>query len=473
MSVMDASILAVAAPSLRADLHPSGAELQMVVVAYTLAFGVLVITGARLGDILGRRRAFLLGLSAFTLASLAAGAAPTVQALIAARICQGVGAALMSPQVLSIIQVQFDGERRARAISAYSVILAVGVAAGQLLGGALLSARLLAAAWRPALLINVPVGITVLVAARWILPAMPPSKRQQLDLRGVGLLCAALLAVVIPLSFGREQGWPAWIWPSLATGLLATSTFVWHERRMIERARTPLLDLGLLRAPGVGAGVAAVLAIMGCYGGFLLSFTLFLQAGLGFSPLQAGSIFAVYASGFALASLSWTRVRATRRTRMPIQGTLCMAAAIATIGVACDVAGWTPFVVLPFLFVAGIGHALGFSPLANSLTTRVLPQRTSDFSGVLLSAATIGNVLGVAAFSGIYLSATHSGGASALEPACLAIAGTLTLGSMCARAATRPGGASIRIRTLALPGLERHVLKACATNRQQDKRTEV
>ena len=302
---------------------------------------------------------------------------------------------------------------------------------------------------------------------------MPPSKRQQLDLRGVGLLCAALLAVVIPLSFGREQGWPAWIWPSLATGLLATSTFVWHERRMIDRARTPApRSRAAARARG-RCRCSGRAGNHGLLGGFLLSFTLFLQAGLGFSPLQAGSIFAVYASGFALADLQLDPRESDSTHTHAYAEEILHGTAIATIGVACDVAGWTPFVVLPFLFVAGIGHALGFSPLANSLTTRVLPQRTSDFSGVLLSAATIGNILGVAAFSGIYLSATHRGGASALEPACLAIAGTLTLGSMCARAATRPGGASIRIRTLALPGFERHVLKACATNRQRDKRTEV
>ena len=151
MASMDGEILVIAAPSLRADLHASGAQLQLIVGMYTLAFGALVVTGARLGDVLGYRRVFLLGLTAFTLASLAAGLAPTPSVLIGAVGLQGAAAALMTPQVLSIIQQQFAGETRARAIGAYSMVLAAGVATGMVLGGLLVTAHLLAAAWRPAL----------------------------------------------------------------------------------------------------------------------------------------------------------------------------------------------------------------------------------------------------------------------------------------------------------------------------------
>lgn len=158
MAVMDGSILVVAAPSLRADLHASGAELQLVVAMYTMAFAALVVTGARLGDILGRSRAFGLGLATFTAASLIGGLAPTSSVLIGARALQGAAAALMTPQVLSIIQTTFAGERRARAIGAYSMILAVGVAVGQIVGGLLVTAHLLSDAWRPALLLKAPSG---------------------------------------------------------------------------------------------------------------------------------------------------------------------------------------------------------------------------------------------------------------------------------------------------------------------------
>jgi MFS family permease len=172
MASMDASILVVAAPSLRSSLHASGAELQLILATYTLTFGALVVSGARLGDVLGKRRAFVVGLAAFTICSLAGGLAPDPGPLIVARAFQGAAAALMTPQVLSIIQVQFDGERRARAIGAYSMILAVGVAAGQILGGLLVTAHLAAAAWRPALLVNAPIGAPLLLASRRVLPPM-------------------------------------------------------------------------------------------------------------------------------------------------------------------------------------------------------------------------------------------------------------------------------------------------------------
>jgi MFS family permease len=139
---------------------------------YTLVFAALVITGARLGDVLGRRRAFLLGLTGFTLASLLGGLAPTPTTLITARALQGAAGAVMTPQVLSIVQLQFEGETRARAIGAYSMVLAVGVAAGQVVGGLLVGAHLLAGAWRPALLLNAPIGAVLLLCAYRGMPAI-------------------------------------------------------------------------------------------------------------------------------------------------------------------------------------------------------------------------------------------------------------------------------------------------------------
>ena len=184
----------------------------MILATYTLTFGALVVSGARLGDVLGKRRAFVVGLAAFTICSLAGGLAPGPGPLIVARAFQRAAAALMTPQVLSIIQEQFDGERRARAIGAYSMILAVGVAAGQILGGLLVTAHLAAAAWRPALLVNAPIGAPLLLASRRVLPPMAPAGKQRLDLIGACLLAAAMLALVAPLSFGRAYGWPAWSW---------------------------------------------------------------------------------------------------------------------------------------------------------------------------------------------------------------------------------------------------------------------
>jgi MFS family permease len=413
MASMDAEILVIAAPSLHADLHASSAQLQLIVAIYTLAFGALVVTGARLGDVLGHRRVFLLGLTTFSLASLAGGLAPTASVLIGAVALQGAAAALMTPQVLSIIQLHFAGESRARAIGAYSMVLAAGVATGLVLGGLLVTAHLLVAAWRPALLLNAPLGAVVLLGARRYLPDAAGRAQVRLDPAGAAALAAALLALIVPLTFGRDAGWPIWVWPSLAACAGAFAGFVRLERRIAARAGDPLFDLDILKLPGVAAGIGAVGLVMACYAGFLVSVTLHLQESLGFSPLKAGLIFAAYASGFASASVAWTRAGASVRDRLPIAGPLVMATALLAVGLIARGGHWPVGLMTPLLFVGGAAHACAFSPLAARLTTVVRAEQAADLSGLVLTASLIGQVVGVAVFVGIYLSAAPQGSARA------------------------------------------------------------
>jgi MFS family permease len=450
MASMDSSILAVAAPSLRTDLGASGGQLQLVVASYTIAFAALVVTGARLGDVLGRRRAFLLGLSCFTLTSLACGLAPTPSFLIVARALQGAAGALMTPQVLSIIQVQFEGEARARAIGAYSMILALGVAAGQVLGGLLVTAQLLSDAWRPALLLNVPVGALLLLFARGSLAHIAPGGGRRLDLAGSVILSVALVALVVPLTFGRDAGWPVWVWPCLGASAAALAGFAAHERRVEARGGLPLFALGLFRLPGVAAGVGAVSLVMSAYAGLLLSLTLYLQGALGFTPLQAGLTFAIYAAGFATASLTWTRCSSLIRDRLPLVGPPAMAAAVIGIGLIAA-RRWEVWQAGPLLFAAGVGHACAFSPLANRLANAVGLEQAADLSGLIMTASLIGQVLGVAAFSGIYLTAAPRGPDDALALTTAAIAAALVVCTGCARLAlaTRSGRAAASVNARA------------------------
>jgi MFS family permease len=421
LASMDAEILVVAAPSLRADLRPSGAELQLIVGMYTLAFGAFVVTGARLGDVVGHRRVFLLGVTTFTLASLAAGLAPTASVLIAAVALQGVAAALMTPQVLSIIQLQYTGERRARAIAAYSMVLAAGVTAGLVLGGLLVTAHLLAGAWRSALLLNAPVGGAVLISARRHLPDAAGDDRLRLDWAGAAVLAIALVALIVPLTFGRDGGWPTWVWPSLAACALFLAGFARLERRIAARGGDPLFDLGVLKLPGVAIGIIGVALMMACYAGFLVSLTLHLQDGLGFSPLEAGLIFAPYAIGFAVASLTWTHVGATVHDRLPVAGPLAMAAALVSAGLIALNGRWPVALLTPLLLVGGAAHACAFSPLAARLTTVVRPDQAAALSGLVLTASLIGQVLGVAGFVGVYLSAASEGSAHAFALTTIAL----------------------------------------------------
>ncbi len=170
MALLDASVVNVAAPSIHASLHASGAGLQLVIAGDVITYAVLLVTGARLGDIIGHRTVFLAGVALFTLASLGCGLAGSTGLLVTLRFVQGVGAAAMIPQVLSLIQRSFPGPARARPMRLYSAVLAGGAVAGQVIGGLLVSADLWGTTWRPVFLLNVPVGAVLLVAGAWLLP---------------------------------------------------------------------------------------------------------------------------------------------------------------------------------------------------------------------------------------------------------------------------------------------------------------
>src|SRR5689334_10373722 len=197
MALIDAFVVNVAMPSIGADLHASGAALQLVVGGYSAAYAMLLITGARLGSRYGLRRMYLLGVVLFTAASLACGLAPDSGVLIAARCAQGAAAAVLVPQIMSVIQMRFEGAARATALSAWGVVLATGAVVGVILGGILVSADLFGATWRPVFLVNVPFGVLLAVLVPRVVPADPPRARhtgpgsRRLDLRGLAIAAPA------------------------------------------------------------------------------------------------------------------------------------------------------------------------------------------------------------------------------------------------------------------------------------------
>jgi len=238
MALLDVFIVNVAAPTIGTELHASGAELQLVVAGYTITYSVLLITGARLGDRFGHGRVHLAGMALFTAASLACGLAQGATELIVFRLIQGAGSAVMIPQVLSLIQRNFVGEARVKALGAYSAVLAVGAAAGQILGGVLVSADLLGTGWRPVFLVNVPVGAVLLIIGRRVLPRERGGERERgrgMDLPGLVLLGAAVSLFTVPLVLGQEEDWPLWSWLSLGVGALVFAVFCGYESRLARR----------------------------------------------------------------------------------------------------------------------------------------------------------------------------------------------------------------------------------------------
>ena len=206
MALLDVTVVNVAMPTIGRTLHATGAELQLVVAGYTVSYAMMLITGARLGDLYGRRRMFLIGVLVFTVASLTCGIAPGIEILIAARFVQGAGAAAMMPQIMSVIQVRFSGAARARALSAYTAVLSSGFVAGQVIGGVLVTANLFGQSWRPVFLVNVPIGLTVLALVPLVMPADEPGPhRRRLDLTGLAIAVPAVFLVVLPLMVDRKS----------------------------------------------------------------------------------------------------------------------------------------------------------------------------------------------------------------------------------------------------------------------------
>ncbi|MEN3538217.1 MFS transporter [Microbispora sp. ZYX-F-249] len=415
MAVLDATIVNVAAPTMRADLGATGSGLQLVVSGYTVAYAILLITGARLGGLLGYRRLFLTGLVVFTAASLMCGLAPSIGVLIAFRLVQGAGAALMVPQVLSLIQVTFDGAARGRALGVYATVISVGAVVGQVLGGLLVTADLFGTAWRPVFLVNVPVGLALLAAAR-MLPAAHVRREQRLDVPGLVTLSLSVCLLVVPLVLGHEEDWPLWGWISMGLAVLAFCAFLLVERR----AAHPLVPGRLLRAPGVAAAASGVFLVMAAYGGWLFAMALHLQGGLGDSALRAGCLFIPAAAAFGLTSLNWKRLPA--RMHRPVIVMSAVVTAAGELALAAALAGGghgEPLLEIAFAAI-GAGMAGTFSPLMAVALARVAPADAADASGLLATMLQLGQVVGVAVFGTLFLGLAPSAHAAAVTSLSLA-----------------------------------------------------
>jgi MFS family permease len=413
MAILDATIVTISAPAIQTDLGSSGAALQLVVVGYTIVYAVLLITGARLGRRFGHRRLFLAGLALFTAASLACGLAATTAQLIAFRLFQGSGAALLVPQVLSLIQLTLDGASRARAFSVYSTVLSGAAVAGQILGGLLTSADIAGTGWRPIFLVNVPIGLVLLAAGTRLLPTNRPDASTGLDLPGLLTLSPAVLLIVTPLVLGPELGWPVWGWAMLAGSAAFVAAFVRTQRR----AADPLVPGPVLRAPGLALAAASILTMMAGYAGFLFIMALYLQDGLGLSTLQSSLAFVLSSVGFGAASLNWRRVPARFHHGMiPAGLTLSALGYLAVAAITANLG--SPGILYQAATIAsGVGMGLAFSPALDAALRHVPLVDAANASGVMSTVTQLGQVAGVAGLGAVFLALSLPSGSVATAAA--------------------------------------------------------
>ena len=322
IGVLDPFVVTVALPAIGLDLDAGFAQTQWVIAAYGTAYAAGLVCGARLGDLFGRRRLFVGGTVLYSLGSVAAGAAPTAGALIGARDVQGLGAAAMLPQILSIIRMDFPPAARGRAIGRYGARIGLGVVSGPVLGGLLLAAAPGGWGWRAIFLLNLPLG--VVVAAGALLAVLGPRGRGTggVDLVGAALSAAALLALVVPVTQAASTGWPWWSTAALASAPVLLIGFLAHERRVEARGSVPLVPRRLFRSHEFSRGLGAVLLLYAAGAGapLILLLTFHLQEGLGASALRTGIVFAPLGLGFAAASALAARLTARWGSGCPPPG---------------------------------------------------------------------------------------------------------------------------------------------------------
>ena len=395
---LDTFIVFLAVPTMQASFDMSFAQTEMVVAGYTLALGIGLITSGRLGDRYGRRRLFVIGLFGFTATSGLCGVAWSAETLVIARLLQGVSAAILSPQVLAIIRVEFTSPKdRATAFGWMGAAMGVGAIAGQVVGGLILSADLWDLTWRPLFLLNIPIGILALCVAPYVLRESRAAAAQNIDLAGIVLSTLGLALLLFPLMEGREAGWPGWTFLMLAVATALLCGFAAHQHVKTRRGASPLLDTTLFAEPGFSLGVALVLVFYAQNAPLLLSLTYLLQTGLGHPPLHAALIFSPMPVAFVVASYLAGRVPSRNARRLLLAGV-----AISALGAfAFLVASRFPSALglislLPGLLLSGFGQGLFMTPILNVVLNGVCERHAGAASGVLVTVQRVGNAAGVA-----------------------------------------------------------------------------
>jgi MFS family permease len=404
MDVLDATIVNVAGPSVHRDLGGSASTLQWLSAAYTLAFAVLLIAGARLGDIYGRRRLFLIGSAGFTLFSAASAAAPTIGALIAFRALQGAFGALMIPQGFGLMKEVFtDDAELGKAFGLFGPATGVPMLAAPILAGALIDANLWGIGWRLVFLINVPIGAVTLPLAIRSLPRGATRPDVKLDIGGVVLIGLALVAVIYPLIQGRTEGWPPWSFAMLAAGAVLLFVFLRYERR---RGSDALIEPTLLTNRTYLSGTAVALAFFGAFSGLLLCISLYGQLGEGWSPIHAGLTLTPMVVGMILGMLGSNATVSRLGRHLFHIGILLIAA--GTAGLALILIGArtaSTWDLVPGLFLIGAGVGASIGQLFQFILTSVSMDEVGSASGVFEAVQQLSTALGVAVLGSIFFSA--------------------------------------------------------------------
>jgi EmrB/QacA subfamily drug resistance transporter len=403
MDLLDATIVNVAGPSIHRNLGGGPSTLQWLSAGYTLAFAVLLIAGARLGDIFGRRRLFLIGSAGFTVFSTACAVAPGIGVLICFRVLQGAFGALMIPQGFGLAKQVFDDDAEfTKVMGLFGPATGVAMLGAPVLAGALIDANLWNVGWRLVFLINLPIGLLTLALAIRSLPRGASHPNVKLDLGGVWLIGGALVAIIYPLIEGRSEGWPAWCFALLAVGVLLLFIFLRYERR---RGTNALIEPTLLRNRTYLSGIAVALALFGAFGGLILCVSLFGQLGEGWSPIHAGLTLTPMVVGMIFGMLgSLALVRRLGRHVLHMGILLIFVGAVWLALLLANATTATSGDLVPSLLLIGAGVGASIGQLFQFILSSVTMEEVGSASGVLEAVQQLSTALGVAVLGTIFFS---------------------------------------------------------------------
>ena len=427
MDLLDSTITVIAAPTISAGLHGGPELIKWLGASYALSLGVLLVTGGRLGDRYGRRRTFLIGIAGFTAASLACGLAWDPASIIVARLIQGAFGALLIPQGFGILGSVFPREQIGKAFSAFGPILGLSAVGGPLLAGVLIDANLFGLSWRPMFLINIVLGVAGLVAGLRLLPRDRGDASVRIDGAGSVLLAGTMLGLLFGLIEGSTSGWTALPIAAMAAGLACFAAFCQRQRTAV----APLIKPSLLRNRGFTAGLIVGLVVFAAIGGLIYAVSLYLQRGLGYSPLRAAVVgFAPVAAGLVIASVASMNLLGRLGRKLTLAGIVVTVAGVGWLLLL--VTGSTPTAasLAPAMTVIGLGMGATFATIYDIAIGDIDPAEAGSASGSLSSIQQLANAIGPAIITTIYFDALSGGQGHAMSVSLGAVIGIGVLSAL-------------------------------------------
>jgi EmrB/QacA subfamily drug resistance transporter len=404
MAQFDLYVVNIAAPTLERDIHTGPAALELIVAGYGFTYASGLITGGRLGDLLGSRKMFLYGTLAFTLTSLFCGLAQSSTELVIARLLQGLAGAAMVPQVLALITAVFPTAERPRALAWFGVVTGVGAVAGQILGGALLEVDVLGLGWRIIFLVNVPIGLFTVAFGRRLLPDRKSDAKAKLDLVGAVAVSLSLALVLGPLALGQAEGWPVWTWICLVASVPAMALTLRYQKILAQRGGQPLLDVALFKDRAFSQGLVICLGIFSAFFSLMFTLTLVLQSGLGLSPLKAGITFTPLGLAYSVASIAVRRLTFKHGARLITLGTTLAGLGMLTLFAILRASGadMNAARLIGPLIIVGIGNGIAIPAVIGAVLAGAKTQTAGAAAGVLTTAQQFSSAAGVAVLGAVF-----------------------------------------------------------------------